>query len=51
MDDPRTEGVSEVSVSVERTKDDHGEGEEDSQEYQENYQPGCLTGIVHLSRL
>lgn len=51
VDDPRTERVNEVSVSVERAKDDHSQGEEDSEEYQENDQPGCLTGIVHLSRL
>ena len=51
MDDPRTEGVNEVSVSVEGTNDDQCEGEDDSPEYQEDYQPGGLTGKIDLSRL
>ena len=51
MDDPRTEGVSEVSVSVERTKDDQCEGEDDSPQYQEDYQPGCFTAKLDLTRL
>ena len=51
MDDPGTEGVSKVSVSVEGTNDDQCEGEDDSKQDQEDYQPGCLTHIIGLPRL
>ena len=51
MDDPGTEGVSKVSVSVKGTNDDQCEGEDDSPQYQEDYQPGCLATKIDLSRL
>ena len=51
MDDPGTEGVSKVSVSVEGAKDDQCEAEDDSRQYQEDDQPGCLAHRLDLSRL
>ena len=51
MDDPRTEGVNKVSVSVEGAKDDQCETEDDSRQNQEDDKPGCLTHRLDLSRL
>ena len=51
MDDPRIEGVSKISVSVKGANDDQCEGEDDSKQDQEDYQPGCLTHIIDLPRL